>query len=375
MSQMMTSTQRVKAALDFQKPDYIPLIENYLGAFVARWRKRQGLQPLPGLPFEDVVEDFDINSYYGVDVAISIPDEDLWPSEVQTLGKDGRYVIYRDGWGRTMRGIPGSEFAAKELEVMLGHKRDLDSLVFESPQSDDRYKAYLERVASLSEGDYTPYTVTKVGGPFYRPSRLRGYTQWFVDIAEDREFVRALTERVTDHLIAVGLEAVRRSGLLHTSIWIFDDCAHNEGLLVSPKLYESIFLPQISRMAAAFKDAGIARVVLHSDGDIGAILDGLVDVGIDAINPVEPRAHMDVIELRKRYGTKLSFFGGLCNSMILPSGTPEEVRTHVERVLGVGENGGLIIGSHSIGPDISLERHDLVMQILAEHGRPLGAGE
>ena len=371
MIQKMSSIERVQAALDFQQPDYIPLIENYWGDFVARWRQWQQLRPLQDLPFEDVVEDLEISAYYDVDVAIAIPDESPWPNQAQMLDEDGRYVIYRDGWGRVRRGLPGAEFAARDLEVKLSHKSDLDKLEFESPRDDGRYADYLERVAQLSAGEYTPYIVTKLGGPFFRPSRLRGYVQWLMDIADDPAFVEALAARVTDHLIAIGLEAVRRSGLWHTSIGIFDDCADNSGLQISPKFYARVFLPQIGRMVRAFKEAGVARVIFHSDGDIRAILDGLVEAGIDAINPVEPRANMDVVELRKRYGDRLAFVGGLCNSRILPQGTPAEVRAHVEHVLQAGEGGGLVIGSHSIGADISLERYEFVMRILAEHGRPL----
>ena len=371
MIKKMSSIQRVQAALDFQQPDYIPLIENYWGDFVARWRRRQQLRPLQDLPFEDVVEDLEVSAYYGVDVAIAIPDESPWPSRAQMLDEDGRYVIYRDGWGRVRRGLRGAEFAARDLEIVLSHKSDLDNLEFESPRDDGRYADYLERVAQLSAGEYTPYVVTKLGGPFFRPSRLRGYVQWLMDIAEDPAFVEALAARVTDHLIAIGLAAVRRSGLWHTSIGIFDDCADNGGLQISPTFYARVFLPQIGRMVRAFKEAGVARVIFHSDGDIRAILDGLVEAGIDAINPVEPRANMDAVELRKRYGDRLAFVGGLCNSRILPQGTPAEVRAHVEHVLQAGEGGGLVIGSHSIGADISLERYEFVMQILAEHGRPL----
>ena len=90
---------------------------------------------MPDLAFEDVVEDLEISSYYGVDVAISIPNEDLWPSEARTLRKDGRYVIYRDGWGRVMRGIPGAEFAAEEVESVLKRKGDLDGLAFATEEA------------------------------------------------------------------------------------------------------------------------------------------------------------------------------------------------------------------------------------------------
>lgn len=369
--QQMTSTRRVQAALDFQQTDYIPLMDEYWGSFVAGWRQRQGLPPLEGLPFEDIVEDFDISSYYGVDVIIAVPDEAPWPSKVEMLGEDGRYIIYRDGWGRIMRGVPGAEFAAQELETLLEEKSDLDNLEFESPGDDSRYTEYLETVGKLSKGEYTPYIATKLGGPFWRTTRLRGRVQWLIDIAEDPEFVREVSNRVTDHLIAIGLEAMRRSELWHDSIWIIEDVANNGGLLISPKFYENVFLPQIRRMVRGFKEAGLARVVFHSDGDIRAILDGLVDAGIDGINPVELRANMDVVELRKRYGNRLTFFGGLDNCRILPHGMPKEVRAHVEHVLKAGAGGGLVIGSGSIGTDISLERYEFVMRVLAEHGRPL----
>ena len=126
MPERMNCVQRVQAALDFQRTDYVPLIENYWGDFVARWRRRQHLQPLRDLPFEDVVEDLEISAYYGVDVAIAIPDESPWPSQVQMLDEDGRYVIYRDGWGSIRRGLPGAEFAARDLEVVIGDKSDID---------------------------------------------------------------------------------------------------------------------------------------------------------------------------------------------------------------------------------------------------------
>ncbi len=364
------SVRRVRNALAFEEPDFVPLFENYWGQFAARWREAHGLAPLADLFFDDVVDDLDLSAHYGVDMAIAIPDETPWPSKAETLRQERDYTISRDGWGRTVRTRPGASFA-EEVDVALKDKLDLDRLEFEPPESDLRYTAYLKRVEDLSHGEYRPHIATKVGGPYLRSSRFRGEACWLMDIAEDPEFVQALCERVTDHLIAVGLEAVRRSGLQHTSLWIFDDCACNQGLLMSPRAYERLFLPQVERMVRAFKGAGVALVGFHSDGDIRAVLDGLVDAGIGAINPVEPRANMDVVDLRERYGRRLALVGGLCNSWILPCGSPAEVRTHVEHVLRAGEGGGLVIGSHSVGPDISLERYEYVMRLLAEHGRPL----
>jgi uroporphyrinogen decarboxylase len=367
----MSSTERVRAALDFRVPDYVPLIDVYWWEFVNRWRRRSNRKPLPGLPYDDVVEDFEISAHYGVDIIVVVPDEAPWPNQVESLAWEGPYRVYRDGWGRIMRGKPGAEFAARPLQVRLQSKTELDGLVFDPVHREERYGEYLERIDRLSRGSYQPYVATKVGGPFFRPTHLRGFMQWLLDLAEDPEFAEALCTRVTDHLISIGLEAMARSGLWHSSIWIFDDCADNDRLLISPSCYEKIVLPQLGRMVKAFKEAGVAHVIYHSDGDIRTILDGLVEIGIDGVNPVEPRAHMDVAELRKRYGKRLALLGGLCNSRVLPFGTDCEVRTHVERTLEAAQEGGLVIGTHSIGPDITPERYELLMQILAENGRPL----
>jgi uroporphyrinogen decarboxylase len=256
------------------------------------------------------------------------------------------------------------------LEVALVEKSDLDKLEFEPPELDRRYTGMLELIGRVQQMKHNPYIFIKVGGPYLRSSFLRGEFQWYIDIGEDPEFAAAVAKRVTDHLIAVGIEALKRSELSDTSVWIFDDIASNQGLLISPQSYERLFLPQVRRMVAAFKQAGAAHVGYHSDGDIRSVLDGLVDAGISILNPVEPRANMDVVELRLRYGKRLAFVGGLCNSLVLPNGSDREVCEHVEHVLSIADDGGLVIGSHSISNDVTQERYNLFMEILHEHGRP-----
>jgi uroporphyrinogen decarboxylase len=108
--------------------------------------------------------------------------------------------------------------------------------------------------------------------------------------------------------------------------------------------------------------------MFHSDGNIKPVLDMLVDVGIVAINPVEPKAGMHVPELRQRYGTNLAYIGGLCNARILPQGTKEEIEAHVREILSAGEEGGLVIGTHSIGPDIPVQTYDFVHQLIRRYG-------
>lgn len=334
------------------------------------WRERHGLPPRPDIPLDDVVYDNeDILSYFHVDMYQVIPTEEPWPSSKEEMGRDGEYIIERDGWGRIIQRKATSPYGAP-LEVRLVEKSDLDKLEFEPPELEQRYDPMLEGMSRAQRMKHHPYIFIKTGGPFLRSSFLRGEYQWYIDIAKDPQFVGAVAARVTDHLIAVGIEAWRHSNLPDASIWIYDDIASNNGLLISPKSYERLFLPQVRCMVEAFKKAGVVHIGYHSDGDIRSVLDGLVDAGISILNPVEPRAGMDVVELRRRYGKQLAFVGGLCNSRILPTASDEEVRCHVEHVLSIADEGGLVIGSHSIGNDVTQERYDLLMEILYQHGRP-----
>ena len=370
MPKPVKSTQRVKAAFNFEPLDYMPLFDQYWGGFVAAWRERHGLPPRSNIPLDDIVyDDEDIQSYFHIDMYKAIPDEAPWPGLRMEIRRDGKHVVEQDGWGRVVRRLATSPYGVP-LEVRLPNKDDLEGLQFESPSLDRRYNTMLSQISRIQQLPRQPYIFIKVGGPYLRSSFLRGEQQWYVDIAEDPPFTEAIASRVTDHLIAIGVEALHRSGLQSTSVWIFDDIASNRGPLISPKSYERLFLPQVRRMVTAFKGAGAAHVGYHSDGDLRPVLDGLVDAGISILNPVEPRANMDVVALRRRYGKQLAFVGGLCNSFILPHGSNDEVRAHVDHVLSVADDGGLVIGSHSISNDVTQERYHLVMEILHEHGRP-----
>ncbi|MDA0748940.1 MAG: hypothetical protein O2954_20670 [bacterium] len=137
--------------------------------------------------------------------------------------------------------------------------------------------------------------------------------------------------------------------------------------MFSPAVFERIFLPGYRRMVSAFKRAGARKVIVHSDGNLGPLLDMLLDVRVDGINPVEPKAGMDLVRLKKKYGNRLALIGGMCNVHVLPCGTREEIRDAAMQILDVGREGGVVIGTHSIGPDVPVENYDWYHEtVLAE---------
>jgi len=345
----MTSHERVMAALDFRRPDRIPLFDSYWGEFAAAWREAKGLGP-----------GADILDYYGVDIAIAVGDEGLAPSRAEVLEETDGHTVRRDSWGRVIRTVSGGYFY-EQVANAVNHPRDLGSLAVDPPDLDSRYAGLDGRMEALKQRFCV---FAKVGGPFIRTEFVRGEVNFLCDLAADPAFARELAFLVGRHLIAIGLEELRRWDLYETGVWVFDDMASNLGPMFSPRTADEVLVPVWAEMVRAFKAAGARKVILHSDGNIGPLLDRFVEIGFDGINPVEPKAGLDIVALRRQYGERLALLGGLDNAHILPRGDPEEVVHHVQRLIEVGRDGGWVAGMHSVGPDISVATYDAVVGAL-----------
>ena len=136
------------------------------------------------------------------------------------------------------------------------------------------------------------------------------------------------------------------------SIW--DDMAFNDAPMFSPGQFESVFLPGYRRMIKAYRDAGAPHVFLHSDGNILPILEMLVDAGIDGLNPLERRAGVDPVKVRKKF-PRLVLIGGMDNTDTLINGPVRKIESEARALIDMGRDGGLIIGTHSVSPEIPLE--------------------
>ncbi|MCC7353054.1 MAG: hypothetical protein IT330_04790 [Anaerolineae bacterium] len=354
----MTPQERVIRALEFGKPDRIPSYDSYWPEFEEAWRAEKSLPATA-----------DIRDYYEIDLEYIYPDETPFPSQAAVLESGGEYEVIRSGWGVVQRRRADAKFY-EELQVALPDKRKLDQLAFESPTLESRYFPHDE--VNFLKARFCLFA--KTGGPYMRTATLRGSEQWLLDLVEDPGFALELAMRMTRHMTAVGLEAIRRYNLYDTGIWFFDDLGWNQGPMFSPRTFERVFYPCYKWMCAQYRAAGVRHVLLHCDGNIEAILDMLVDTGIQGFHPVEPKAGMDVVKLRQRYGRSLALIGGLDNAIILPRGDKAEVEAHVRRVLDVGQDGGLVIGAHSIGPDVSLATYDFVRSLIREDGRSSETG-
>lgn len=360
----MNPEQRVLTACAFRQPDRIPTIDCFW-SYSDSWQKQFG--PLSTLS----------------DVVIWFPNEGAFPSLARILRQEDGYVYEIDRWGRTIRYRQDAYFY-ETLATPITDKTNLDKLKFEPPDLDSRYlqvesESLLDQPQvsddASPEGIQTALHLTKnqsclfgkTGGPYLRSSFLRGETDYLIEIVSDPSRAKAIADMVADHLVVVGAQEIIRWNLQQTGIWICDDIAYNRGPLISPKSFEQVFLPAYRRMIYAFKQAGARYVFFHSDGDIRLLLDMLIDAGIDGINPVEPRANMKVADLRLKY-PHLILAGGMDNTGTLVNGPLNQIEAETRAIIDVGRDGGVIIGSASIGPDVPLEHFATYHKICRTYG-------
>jgi hypothetical protein len=348
----MTSRERVMAVLNFGPPDHVPMLHGFWPEWVALWRREKGLP-----------DDASADDAYQVDDYIAVGDETPYPTRARELKREGDYIYSVDGWGQTKRTRQSVSYFYEQLEFAYDDAGELKYGDFDPVDLPQRYAGLDAQIDRLKQR----YCVfAKTGGPFIRTYFMRGEVPFLMDMAADPERAARMVMRTAHHLTAIGLEELRRWDLYDTGIWIFDDMASAQNPMFSPRAAERILAPAWAHMVSAFKAAGAAKVVLHSDGNILPVLDLLVDCGFDGINPVEYRAGLDAVKLRAKY-PKLALLGGLDNIHILRNGTPDDIREHTKSILSAGP--GLALGTHSIGPDIPVANWDIVYETWQEFGQ------
>jgi uroporphyrinogen-III decarboxylase len=140
-------------------------------------------------------------------------------------------------------------------------------------------------------------------------------------------------------------------------IWLGDDVGAQNAMLISPAMWRRFLKPRLAELISSLKRLNPqVKIAYHSDGMIYPIIQELVEIGLDVLNPIQPAA-VDPVRLKKEFGDRLCFWGSVDLQHTLPYGTPGEVKEEIiTRLETIGANGGLIIGpTHNVQLDTPLE--------------------
>jgi uroporphyrinogen decarboxylase len=185
---------------------------------------------------------------------------------------------------------------------------------------------------------------------FERAWSLRGFDELLMDMAGRPEWVEDMLDRIT----GIQIQLARRFIAAGVDGGYFgDDYGAQRSMLFSPRMWRRLIKPRLASMFAVFAEAGLP-VILHSDGDIRAILPDLVEIGVTTLNPVQPEV-LDHAWLEREYGRTLSFYGGVSTQSVMPHGDMELVRKatlECARLLAPARTGLVLGPSHRMQSDI-----------------------
>ncbi len=273
---------------------------------------------------------------------------------------DGSFV---NEWGIRQRKVPhhnGYYLEMVDNPLRDATLEDLEHFSWPDPYDPARIEGLEEEVKYwYDRTDYALVGGLPAGGMFESATWLRGMDTLLMDFMLDKEFSHAFMRKILDlhkGFFGVFLDIV---GPYIEIIETADDVGIQSGLLISPKLYREMVKPYHQELFALIKSKTNAKIFLHSCGSIVDIADELIDAGIEVLNPVQPLAKgmNNPVELKKRFGDRLTFHGGIDIQKVLPTGSVKEVQAEVrKRISGLAPGGGYILAAaHNIQVDVPPE--------------------
>lgn len=191
--------------------------------------------------------------------------------------------------------------------------------------------------------------------PMLLYKRLRGEEQAFIDLIENPEIVHYCLDKLFELAYQNTLRTCEAIPGMVMITYVAEDLGGQTALMYSPNQIREFLFPGMRRMIELVKQNG-AFVFHHTDGAVRPILPDLVELGIDVLNPIQWRCPgMDREGLKRDFGDKVIFHGGVDNQYTIPFGTPDEVRQEViDNLRILGEGGGYILAPchniQSVGP-------------------------
>ena len=184
---------------------------------------------------------------------------------------------------------------------------------------------------------------------------VRGYSEWLVDLYRRPEIASRLMELGSEYCARVAENALAEAGEFIDIVFFGDDMSTQQSTVFSPDIYRRMIKPHQAMVIGRVKKAAPVKVVFHCCGAIADLIDDLVEIGVDAINPVQVAAKgMDPERLKRDFGDKMAFWGGVDTQRIMPQGDEDEVRAATRHIIDtLGTGGGLVLTAvHNIQPDV-----------------------
>lgn len=354
MATALTTRERFQRMFEHRDADRVPIIDGPWGATIERWQRE-------GMP-----EDADWVDFFGLDHVSGIGADNSPRYPVEVLEETDAYTIQTSAWGVTFRNwrhaASTPEFLGfrvtspdtwREAKARMTPARD--RIDWEALRRD--YPKWRERGDWLVAHLWFGFDITHAW--------FIGTERMLMALLAEPEWCADMFNHELDVQLAL-FDVVWDAGYTFDSILWPDDMGYKGKQFFSLDTYRALLKP-VQQRAADWAHAKGMKVHLHSCGDVNPLVPEFLDIGIDALNPLEVKAGMDPMALKRQYGDRLVLHGGI--NAVLWDDT-EAIEAEIARVLPVvKESGGYIFSSdHSIPSSVGLEDFRHIVALAKELG-------
>ncbi|MFP4441750.1 MAG: uroporphyrinogen decarboxylase family protein [Spirochaetia bacterium] len=332
----MTSKEKVYTALGFKEPSRVPRYVWYSGGAIKNLEVYTGLNG-------DALEDFLGNDIKQTWVSIN--------REMERDVPDG--TEFTDEWGITWKREEPHNMVIRH-PLKGASVEELAEYPFPDPENPVRFSV-LEDIIRKYGNEY--FIGTDVSGSIWEPSyHLAGMDELLMSLGLEDRRAETLFDRTARFTLMVARKALERNT---DWIWLGDDVGTQTGMLMSPEMWRKHLKPRLAHIIRELKSFRKNCIIAyHSCGSIPQIIEDLVEIGVNVLNPIQPKAAgMDIYKIKTEYSGVLALMGNIDTQEFLKTASPGAVREETRRMAEeLGRGGGYIFAaSHSIQPDVPPE--------------------
>jgi uroporphyrinogen decarboxylase len=354
---MMTPRQRILATLSHEVPDRTPTDGWFHPEVKEKLKTHFGLTQ-----WEDVLVELGVEGWKIVEIPVS--NRNFYAVATKRPGgKPGPVAIwhdeqtYEDCWGVVMRKGAGDRYEERVRGPLDDADNPAELEQYQWPVLADQIIAgelaqLPQQIQRLKEDQ--KFVIGGIPNPFRSAWHLRGMNNFLSDYAAEPEMI----EVMYDKLFAYYGDTVRelaKAGV--DQISVIGDIGMQSGMMISPHSWRKQDKPRWQKLLDTCRGINPdLHFFFHSDGNIMDVMDDLVDVGFDIINPIQPEC-MNPRLVKQRWGDRITLHGGISLQRTLPHGSVRDVQREVTELIDhCGLNGGLVIfPSNVLQPDIPVE--------------------
>jgi uroporphyrinogen decarboxylase len=367
----LTSKERVARILRHQAVDRIGLFEVFWRETAEKWAA-EGRFSAPeqvsdhfGLDVRRTGGEITPGNYHIVNLIADVdaPEQVVEETETARLTRNGNGALLR--WNKQGSGAPEHVgFAVHDRRTWEEHIRPylLDESTYERRLN---FSAYRDVRAKCSRSDL--FMACGVVGPFDQMSPMCGHENLLLGMGLDGEWVQEMADLYATVAVRL-LETLWAREGLPDGLWVWEDLGFKHRPFMSPSMYRAQLFDAHKKLFDFAHSHGLP-VVLHCDGYVEALLPHLIEAGIDCLQPIEVKAGMDLLGIKRRYGEKIALVGGM-DERVLETNDLAAVEAELQSKLGrVMEGSGYVLQvDHSVSPLVEY----VTYRFFVERGLALG---